>query len=306
MSLHRPSPAPRLGRLRGRLSRRGQGGLSLLETLIGVTLSGLLISPMMAWAAVSMQQQRAIVQRNLSGASLGVLRTVFTRDVLNADRVWVDGEHLADCRVPDKGADTLMVLVTGDRHTTYAVVPDPDDGGSRLVRAQCPRAGAVAALANELVGDVLPAGTDVTCATGAQLEELSRTFAADAQARGAEVSAVPDGERRGADAGRDPDSSACGHVTLRLSTSALEQVALSASVRPAAPWPCPNPRSRPSAPVLSRAHVRSPSPSMVPARATLGGRSSPSTGTSAMARPVPGCGSGTTTPGPGRSPPPSR
>ncbi|HMR97464.1 MAG TPA: PKD domain-containing protein [Microthrixaceae bacterium] len=215
--------------------------MSLLETLIGVTLSGLLISPMMAWAAVSMQQQRAIVQRNLSGASLGVLRTVFTRDVLNADRVWVDGEHLADCRVPDKGADTLMVLVTGDRHTTYAVVPDPDDGGSRLVRAQCPRAGAVAALANELVGDVLPAGTDVTCATGAQLEELSRTFAADAQARGAEVSAVPDGERRGADAGRDPDSSACGHVTLRLSTSALEQVALSASVRPRGTLAVPEP-----------------------------------------------------------------
>ena len=94
--------------------------------------------------AERLRQQRAIVQRNLSGASLGVLRTVFTRDVLNADRVWVDGEHLADCRVPDKGADTLMVLVTGDRHTTYAVVPDPDDGGSRLVRAQCPRAGAVA------------------------------------------------------------------------------------------------------------------------------------------------------------------
>jgi len=62
--------------LRRPLDRRGQRGLSLLETLIGVTLSGLLLSPMMAWAAVSMQQQRSIVQRNLSGASLGVLRTV--------------------------------------------------------------------------------------------------------------------------------------------------------------------------------------------------------------------------------------
>ena len=99
--------------LRRRLDRRGQSGLSLLETLIGVTLSGLLLSPMMAWAAVSMQQQRSIVQRNLSGASLGVLRTVFTRDVVNADRVWVDGEHLADCVVPDKAAETLMVAVTG-------------------------------------------------------------------------------------------------------------------------------------------------------------------------------------------------
>ena len=39
--------------LRRRLDRRGQSGLSLLETLIGVTLSGLLLSPMMAWAAVS-------------------------------------------------------------------------------------------------------------------------------------------------------------------------------------------------------------------------------------------------------------
>lgn len=226
--------------LRRRLDRRGQSGLSLLETLIGVTLSGLLLSPMMAWAAVSMQQQRSIVQRNLSGASLGILRTVFTRDVVNADRVWVDGVHLADCAVPDEGAETLMVAVTGERHTTYAVAPDPDDGGSRLVRAQCPRAGATALLANELVGDVLPGGTDVTCVTDVQVDELSNALAADAEARGSKRSDTAGGDREAGTAA-DPKNPRCERVTLRLTTGELEQVALSAALRPRGSLVAPDP-----------------------------------------------------------------
>ena len=47
--------------LRRRLDRRGQSGLSLLETLIGVTLSGLLLSPMMAWAALPAEMQLAVM-----------------------------------------------------------------------------------------------------------------------------------------------------------------------------------------------------------------------------------------------------
>ena len=287
--------------LRRRLDRRGQSGLSLLETLIGVTLSGLLLSPMMAWAAVSMQQQRSIVQRNLSGASLGVLRTVFTRDVVNADRVWVDGVHLADCAVPDEGAETLMVAVTGERHDLRS--------GTRSRRrrlpswcAQCPRAGATALLANELVGDVLPGGTDVTCVTDVQVDGSptpSRRTPRPADRRGPTPPAAtgrpgPPLTRRTLVARR---------VTLRLTTGELEQVALSAALRPRGSLVAPDPPiaaitaagrgSRPLTVTFDGSGSRDP-----------GAPRSATAGTSATARPPPGFGSATT-PGPARSPPPS-
>lgn len=195
----------------------GQSGMTLLETLVAVMLAAMLMTPVLGWAALSMKEQRTVVERNLSGASLGVLRTLFTRDVVNSDRAWVAGEHLADCEVPIKGARTLIVLVTGERVTTYATVPDDADGDSQLVRAQCARAGEKASVEHELVGNVMSAGTEATCVTGGELAELSA----------AQHSAVKEQagfEQRLAD-------TSCVRVTLRLTTAQLDQIALSATRR---------------------------------------------------------------------------
>ncbi len=191
--------------------------MSLLETLVAVMLSAMLMTPVLGWAALSMKEQRTVVERNLSGASLGVLRTLFTRDVVNSDRAWVAGEHLADCEVPTKGAQTLLVLVTGDRVTTYATIPDEVDGDSQLVRAQCARAGETATVEHELVGNVMAAGTEATCVTESELAEL-------AAAQRSQVKEQAGFQDRLAD-------TSCVRVTLRLTTAQLDQIALTASRR---------------------------------------------------------------------------
>ena len=164
--------------------RRGQRGMTMLETLLALMLSVLMVVPVVGWGAVAMRQQRDVVERNLSGASLGVLRTLFTRDVVNADRAWVAGAHLDDCRIRTDGARTLLVLVTGDRHTVYATVPDPAQDAVQLVRAQCPKAGTTALAEHELLSDVVGAGTSASCETA---DDLAALGVADATARAAVV-----------------------------------------------------------------------------------------------------------------------
>lgn len=104
-------------------NRRGQAGMSILEIMIGVMLSTLMVLPVVGWTSLAMREQRAVVTRNLSGASLGNLRTVFTRDVANSTDVWVEGEHLDDCVSARAGARTILMVARGDRRTAYAVVP---------------------------------------------------------------------------------------------------------------------------------------------------------------------------------------
>lgn len=97
--------------------------MSLLEVMIGVMLSTLMVLPIVGWTSLAMRQQREVITRNLSGASLGNLRTIFTRDVAGSTEVWVDGEHLDDCMTGIDGARTVLMVAQGDRRTAYAVVP---------------------------------------------------------------------------------------------------------------------------------------------------------------------------------------
>ena len=193
--------------------------MTMLETLLALMLSVLMVVPVVGWGAVAMRQQRDVVERNLSGASLGVLRTLFTRDVVNADRAWVAGAHLDDCRIRTDGARTLLVLVTGDRHTVYATVPDPAQDAEQLVRAQCPKAGTTALAEHELLSDVIGAGTAASCESS---DDLAALGAAGAGARAAVVA------ERAAAAGRAVD---CARITLRVTTGQLDQIALTATRR---------------------------------------------------------------------------
>ncbi|UDY34034.1 PKD domain-containing protein [Dermatobacter hominis] len=205
--------------------------MTMLETLLALMLSVLMVVPVVGWSAVALRQQRDVVERNLSGASLGVLRTMFTRDVVNADRAWVVGAHLEDCRIDTEGARTLLVLVTGDRHTVYATVPDPAQDAAQLVRAQCPKAGTTALAQNELLADVVDAGTDATCETA---EDLAALGSADPSARAKvaeERAAAAEEASKGATGGSAAATAGCTRVTLRLTTGQLDQVALTASRR---------------------------------------------------------------------------
>lgn len=187
---------------------RGQSGMTLVETLLAVMLSGIMILPITGWATMAMREHQNVQTRNLSGASLGILRTTFTRDVSSSDSAWVDDEkQLASCTDGTKGEIVLLALGHEDTRTAYTLVPDGDT--YLLVRLRCAKPGGEPGERTELASDVIAAGTNATCATGEDLAKRSSELGVEAIGT----------------------TTACRRMTLQLTTRSLTQVAVTASLR---------------------------------------------------------------------------
>ncbi len=174
---------------------RDQRGMTLIETLLAVTISGLLMVPMLGWASVAFRQQVEVSERNVDGASLGLLRTYFVRDVAGAQDAAVDGDGLDECRPADAavrtGSRTVLALGAGERRVAY-VEAAGRDGGRSLWRLECATAGAHADGVHR-----------------ARRADQHRWHRCD----------VPAGRRR------------CRQVSLRVTTTDLEQSVMTASLR---------------------------------------------------------------------------
>ncbi len=204
-----------------RRAHRGQAGMTMLETIISLLLGTLMVLPMLGWVSLEMSQQTTIRDRNITGTSIGRLRTYYVRDVTTATTAWVEGDELATCSAGVKGERTLLVLSHGERRTAYTLVPE-DGFSSTLWRVQCATAGEAASSRIDLAGDIIDAGTAASCNTGTELADT-------AAALGIEATATK-GSKKDAAAAAAADA-ACRRVTMQLTSSDLEQVALTAVVR---------------------------------------------------------------------------
>ena len=175
--------------------RRDQRGMTLIETLLAVTISGVLMVPMLGWASVAFRQQVEVSERNVDGASLGLLRTYFVRDVAGAQDAATDGARLDECRPADAaqrtGSRTVLALGAGDLRVAY-VEATGSDGGRSLWRLECATAGTAPTASTELVEQVNTAGTSASC---------------------------------------QPGDGRCRQVSLRVTTTDLEQSVMTASLR---------------------------------------------------------------------------
>ncbi len=210
--------------IRNRRRTTDQRGMTLVETLLAVMLSALMVMPMMGWAGVALREQVSTQQRNISGTSLGLLRTYFVRDVTNATSAAVDGATLTDCSAGTKGEQTLLMVANGDRRIAYALVP-VDDFTSMLQRLECRTPGGVVVDSVDLAGEVIQGGTSARCNTGADLSAAAAATGAGIgdKAKGASKAEVA--------APSAAEQAACRRVTLQLTTARLSQVALTATVR---------------------------------------------------------------------------
>ena len=175
--------------------RRDQRGMTLIETLLAVTISGVLMLPMLGWASVAFRQQVEVSERNVDGASLGLLRTYFVRDVAGAQDAATAGTRLDECRPVDvavrTGSRTVLALGAGDVRVAY-VEAAGSDGGRSLWRLECATAGTPPTASTELVEQINTAGTSATCR---------------------------------------PGDERCRQVSLRVTTTDLEQSVMTASLR---------------------------------------------------------------------------
>lgn len=169
--------------------------MTLIETLLAVTISGLLMVPMLGWASVAFRQQVEVSERNVDGASLGLLRTYFVRDVAGAQDATTVGDRLDECRPSDAAvrseSRTVLALGADERRISY-VEAAGRDGGRSLWRLECATPGGEPSASTELVEQINTAGTAATCR---------------------------------------PSEAGCRQVSLRVTTTDLGQSVMTASLR---------------------------------------------------------------------------
>lgn len=182
--------APRPATQRDR--RRDERGMTLLETVLALSLSVMMVVPMLGWAQFAFGEQAASRTRSLDASGLGLLRTALTRDLTNADAAWTSGSGLLDC-TGGEGAGGTVLLAVGDG--SFRQVYSLAGSGPSLWRRVCGSPGGPVAMAEELAGPLLASGTSVECLAGAT-----------------------------ADGG-------CRRVNLRVTTGSLEQASITGTVR---------------------------------------------------------------------------
>ena len=186
--------------LRRRFPRWPQTGVTLIETLMVLSIASLIMAPILGWGILSLQQQGAVQERNADGASIGLLRTYFIRDVASADGAAAGAAAAGtDCSGGGGAAvdadDTVLRLDgEGATYIVYNETTSSDGEGLSIWRRECDGS---TLLASAEIADRLAGGaTIVTC-----------------------------GPRYGAPA------SDCGKVNFRVGTLAGEFVSMTATVR---------------------------------------------------------------------------
>lgn len=129
--------------------RRGQAGITLLETLLAMSIGIIIFVPFTAWAIVSIQQQVETRETNVDTFGLGITNTYFPRDIANSklavSQTATDGSmrpagDIVDCIGGDGSGGTVIaaVITAGNRRVVYSTNPDPNGPGLELWRRECP------------------------------------------------------------------------------------------------------------------------------------------------------------------------
>src|SRR5262249_10783247 len=126
--------------------RRSQGGMTLIEILVGIVIAGMIMGPLAAWAFGTLRTQ-SISKDELGRANAtGLLNTYFLRDVASSRQVLLESDGAADCAsvpgpvAPSAGGRVVVRLVqagTGTRSVVYSEVGGDAANPAVLWRRVC-------------------------------------------------------------------------------------------------------------------------------------------------------------------------
>lgn len=153
-------------------AHRGQQGMTLVETMIAVVLSGVMVIPMLGWGTLAIEQQAGVELRTSTSTTLGLLRTYFIRDVTTASEAGTGPDATGACKLDPSATTALFGLRTSDGPLVYAFQEAPD-GSTGLFRLACGPSGGKVTDEVLLAGQVDPKATIAACETAEELDELA-------------------------------------------------------------------------------------------------------------------------------------
>jgi len=123
---------------------RGQSGLTLVELLVSIAVTGIIIGPVSGWAFALLNQQKAVKEQSFETIGASLLSTYFPRDVSGANQAWTSSG----------------VTPNGDPGGSDCPGMDPSTGGGGTVLASLISFDATAPL--RIVYSSVPSGVTVS------------------------------------------------------------------------------------------------------------------------------------------------
>lgn len=156
-------------------SRRGQSGMSLIEVLLVMLLTGMLLGPLTAWWILATRQQPVIADDSVRVASTALLSRYVVRDIAVAGGAANAPELTAtvnftfqDCRGGEgEGGRVVLVLVRGGlERLTKTVYTEVASGGTATIwRRSCDSDTGLNTTATA-VSDQVETGSSANCTAG--------------------------------------------------------------------------------------------------------------------------------------------
>lgn len=148
-------------------NQRGQSGVTLIELLLVLTVSGLIAIPTLSWIFLGLQSEEANQTRSAEATASNVLTFHLLRDLAASTAVTAGG---TDCAGGTHDGGTVVLSIETDSTSptvVYAVVSDAGSG-ARLARRSCATAGGAVDGETRIAGRLtMPAAgwaSIVTCA----------------------------------------------------------------------------------------------------------------------------------------------
>lgn len=153
---------------------RNQSGYTLIELMIGVSITAVILVPLMSWAILVMRQQPVERDGMMRTAQTGLLGSMFPSDVSVAGQAWVSGMSepwATDCAGGESANGSVQLVMIGSGTTVqkviYSVAPSSDDANALSIWRRTCGVGSDDSLLSEsqLFRDVKPGLTAVTCSS---------------------------------------------------------------------------------------------------------------------------------------------
>lgn len=118
---------------------RSQAGLTLMEVLLTVAISGIIAIPVLAWMVVGFRTERVVASASDTTRALNQLNLEFTRDMSSAAVVTLAGSN---CAAASPSEAVLVSILNHDLSELIVYVGVVDGPHGQLVRRTCTPAGA--------------------------------------------------------------------------------------------------------------------------------------------------------------------